>query len=269
MIRRPRSGMVLVATIAIVSLIAILAVATLSLTSRLKQGSSLSLRGARLDAAVAFGLGSVIPEWRPRSIGSSTVGGTLEFGIDVPAVPIAVRVTVTRLTTEIFWAVAEARAIDGSVRRENLILRLRMPNAVSVVAGDSSNVAQLGPIVIDSIAATADFTLPNGAIWSAANGVIHAEGDLTIDGGAAEGILIVEGKLTIVGALNYSGLIIARGGIHASGAGATLTGAYRVSAEPISLDGLTVNRSAIAVQAVLAKSLMPKPVAGRGWAEMY
>ncbi|MEO5568305.1 MAG: hypothetical protein ABIR92_07420 [Gemmatimonadaceae bacterium] len=266
---RPRTGMAIVTAIAIVSLIAILAVATLSLTSGLQQRSVLALRDAQLDGAASYGLASVLLEWRSRSLGSSAVGATREFAVVVTGSPMVATAHVTRVSPEIFWAVVEARATDGSTRRENLILRRQMPNADSVVGEDSSNVTRLGRIAIDAIAGAADFILPAGASWVAGSGVVHARGDLTIEGGTGEGILIVEGRLAIVGPLEYSGLIIARGGIEASGGGATLTGSFRVSGGPPSIIGLTVIRSAIAVQDVMSKGLMPRPVAGRRWAELY
>lgn len=261
--------MVIVTAIAIMSLIAILAVATLSLTSRLQQRSMLAVRDVQLDGAASFGLASVLLEWRSRSLGSSPVGSTREFAGDVAGSPISVTVYVTRLSGEIFWAVAEARALDGSIRRENLILRQRMPDADLIVGEDSSNVARLGTVAIDSIARTADFTLPAGASWFARSGVVHALGDLAVEGGGGEGILIVEGRLSIVGPFDYYGLIIARGGIHASEGGARLTGSFRVSGGPPPMVGLMVNRSVSAVQNVMSKGLMPRAVDGRRWAELY
>lgn len=265
---RPRTGMAIVTAIALVSLIAILAVATLSLTSGLQQRSVLAVRDVQLDGAASYGLAAVLLEWRSRSLGTSAVGATREFAVVVAGSPISVTAYVTRISREIFWTVVEARATDGSTRRENLILRRQVPHADSVIEEDSSNVTRLGTVAIDSIAGTADFTLPAGASWFARSGVVHARGDLALEGVSAEGILIVEGRLSIVGPLDYYGIIIARGGIEASG-GANLTGAFRVSGGPPSMIGLTVNRSAITVQNVMANGLMPRTVAGRRWAELY
>lgn len=265
---RPRHGLAIVTAIALVSLIAILAVAILSLTSRVKQRSSLALRDVQLDGAASFGLSAILLEWRSRSLGGPAVGSTGEFMVVVPGSPVSVTAYVTRISREILWGVAEARAADGSSRRENLILRQPIPDIDSVVAEDSSNVTMLGALAIDSIARTADFTMPAGAAWVARGGVVHALGDLTIEGGDGEGILIVEGRLSIVGPLDYYGLIIARGGIAASG-GARLTGCYRASGGPPSMVGLMVTPSVVAVQTVLSKVLVPRPVAGRRWADLY
>lgn len=261
--------MAIVIVMALVSLIAILAVATLSLTSRLQQRSVVAVRDVQLDGAASHGLASVILEWRSRSLGSSSVGATREFSVVVAGSPISVTAYVTRVSREIFWTVAEARSADGSTRRENLIFRQRMPDADSIVGEDSSNVTRLGTVAIDSIAGTADLTLQAGASWFARSGVVHALGDLSVEGGGGEGILIVEGRLSIVGPLDYYGLIIARGGIMASGNSATLTGSFRVSGEPSLMPGLVVNRSALAVQTVMSKGLIPRAVAGRRWAELY
>lgn len=266
---RRRKGMALVAVITIVSLIAILAVATLSLSGRTGQIGELAVRDARLDAAAGFGVGSVLMEWRSRALGQLGVGSTSEFAIPVPEIPVSTTVALTRLSPEVFWVVATARSLDGSVRRENLVLRLRVPNADSLLAADSSNVVTVGRIGIDSIAATADLRLERGVVWSAMSGVVHAAGDLIIDGGIASGILIVEGKLTIAGPLRYAGLIVARGGIQITTQSARVSGAIRMIGQPVSLGDLDWDRSALTLQTVLSNSLTPSPVAGRRWAEMY
>src|SRR6478609_1794032 len=100
---RNRSGMILVATIAIVSLIAILAVATLALSGRVEQTSTLTLREASLASAAAYGVASVAQEWRSRSIGQMSVGTTREFEVTMPAIPATVRAAVTRISAEVFW----------------------------------------------------------------------------------------------------------------------------------------------------------------------
>ena len=158
--KRPRRGMALAVTIGVVSLVAILAVATLSLGGRLVQTSSLGLRDVRLDAGAAFGLSSATDEWRQRQLGRLAVGATAAFDAKPEGVPISVGVTVTRISHDLFWVVAEAT--DGGVfRRENLVLRSPLPDTASLV-GDSANVITLGFIAIDSIAATADTRLPSG-----------------------------------------------------------------------------------------------------------
>lgn len=264
-----RKGMALVATIAVVSLVAILGVATLSLSSRLRQGSSLSLRAAHSDAAVVFGLGSAIAEWRPRSLGQLAVGATQRFSIEAPGMPVGVIVSVTRVDAEIFWTVAEVTASDGSTRREHLLLRASRPRADVVTSADSSNVGDLDGLAIDSLASGADVLLPSGASWVAADGVVHAAGDLFVAGGSATGILIVEGRLFVTPAFVYSGIVVARGGIEASGAGNSLSGAVRVSGSSPLAGTAAVNRSVPDVEVVLAKYVRPRPVAGRAWSELY
>lgn len=263
-----RDGMALVATIAVVSLVAILGVATLSLSSRLKQGNSLSLRTAHSDAAAMFGLGSAVAEWRPRSLGELSIGATRRFAVET-GMPVGVVVSVTRVDAEIFWVVAEVTASDGSMRRENMLLRVRRPRADVVASADSSNVSDLDGLSIDSLADAADVSVPAGASWVPVDGVVHAPGDLFVAGGSATGILIVEGRLFLTAAFVYSGIVVARGGIDASGAGSSLRGSVRVSGG-VPLSGtLAFIRSVPDVEVVLAKSLRPRPVAGRSWSELY
>ena len=264
-----RDGMALVATIAVVSLVAILGVATLSLSSRLKQGSSLSLRTAQSDAAAMFGLGSAIAEWRLRSLGELAMGATQRFAVETPGMPVGVVVSVTRVDAEIFWAVAEVTASDGSMRRENLLLRVRRPRADVVTSADSSNVSDLDGLSIDSLANAADLSVPAGASWVPVDGVVHAAGDLFVAGGSATGILIVEGRLFITPAFVYSGIVVARGGIEASGAGNSLRGSVRVSGDMPLSGTATLARSVPDVEVVLAKAIRPRRVAGRAWSELY
>jgi hypothetical protein len=55
--------------------------------------------------------------------------------------------------------------------------------------------------------------------------IISAAGDLRIDGGRGQGILYVGGRLQIVGPFEFSGVIIASGGVETSGDEVLLSGA--------------------------------------------
>lgn len=257
--------MALAMTIGTVSLIAILAVATLSLAARLVQDSSLGIRDAGLDAAAGFGLATVIDEWRPRSIGTLAVGASIAFPVVVSGVPASVTVSVTRVGADVFWVATEAAGAGGAVRRENLILRRRMPDPQALLAEDSTKVGALGFLAVDSIAATADVLLA-GAVLSAPSGLVHALGNVTIVGGKGAGILLVDGVLTIAGPLQYEGIIVATGGVSVTTVGVSITGLVRASTFQ---GGVPWSRSAVTVQSVLAQSLTPLAVAGRRWAELY
>lgn len=261
-----RLGMALAATLGVLSLISILAVATLSLSGRRLQGSSLTVRDVRLDGAAGFGLTVVGQEWRSRRLGLLAPGSSAELPATGIGVPATVVVTVTRIGADLFWVVSRATGADGSARRENLVLRARVPDPVAVLAEDSSNVAGLAFLVIDSIAATADIVLSSGTQATVPTGVVRASGDLTLTGGSGEGILIVEGRLAITGPLYYRGIIISRGGISLATGGVVVSGLIR-SVETVG--GIAFEPSVSAVQDVLAQSLTPFAVAGRRWAEIY
>jgi len=265
---QPRSGMALAVTIGVVSLIAVLAVATLSLTGQLQQTSTLAMRDARLDAGAAFGLATLVDQWRARQVGRLAIGSSTSFSEPVSGVPISVRVTVTRIGPEIFWVVADATS--GSARRsENVILRSRVPPGSSLLAEDSTNVTSLGPISVDSLAATAQVQAPSGAILTSPAGVIHVRGDATLLGGSGSGILIVDGRLFISAPLSYEGIIITKGGISATGPGVHVTGMIRAAGSPRLAGTLGVTPDGAVVQDVMVQSVTPSPVAGRRWAELY
>ena len=260
--------MALAITVGVVSLIAILAVATLSLAGRLVQTSTLSLRDAHLDAGAAFGLSAVSDQWRERHLGRLAIGASSSFDISWARVPVAVKVTVTRVAAEVYWVAAEAKSQDGAVRRENLILRARVPGATTLI-GDSANVETLGFVIIDSMAVAADLQLPAGSIVSPQDGVIHIKGDATLAGGTGSGVLVVEGRLTVTGPLSYEGVVVARGGISIVVPGVTITGIVRAAGAPSVQGNMTLIESGEAVQGVLLQALRPRPVTGRRWAELH
>jgi hypothetical protein len=258
--------MALAATIAIVSLIALLAVTTLSLTTRLVQESALEFRDARLEATASYGLASVAPEWQAQGIGGIAVGATIAVAVPDPGNGVSLGVEVTRIDAATFWTVSTATATDGSVRRQNLIVRIRLPDADLLAADDSTNVLTVGGVPVDSIAAEAAASLSPGATWLAADGIIHALGDLEITGGSATGVLIVEGELTVSGPLTYSGIIIVKNGLRVTST-AGITGILRLSGA--SSGDVLVSTSPDVAQAVLRKALTPQPVRGRAWGEMF
>jgi hypothetical protein len=95
------------------------------------------------------------------------------------------------------------------------------------------------------------------------------KGDATVSGAAGEGILIVDGRLVIIGAVTYSGVIVARDGVISSGPGLTILGMIRAAGDPPLSGPIQLTRSEAAVQGVLSKALTPTAVAGRRWAEMH
>lgn len=266
---RARQGMALVVTIGVVSLVAILAVATLSLGGRAVQGSALGIRDARLDAATEYWLLAAVDQWRQHRTGQLGVGSSTSFSVAVSGIPVGVTVTTTRISLELFWVVAEAAGGGGAFRRENLIVRVRVPDARMVIAEDPVGVANIGFLAVDSIAATADASYDGGVVLASPAGVVHVNGNATVLGGSGEGILIVEGRLAIVGPFSFSGVIVARGGISVAGPGVTITGMIRAAGAPPIAGSLTLNTNATVVQDVLIQGVTPTVVKGRRWAELF
>ena len=264
---RLRRGMALAVTIGVVSLIAILAVATLSLAGRLMQTSTMGIRDARLDAGAAFGLAAATVQWRGRHLGRLAIGSSATFDATPPGVEIAVSVVVTRIASEVFWVTAEAATSGGAMRRESVVLRTHIPEASTLLAEDSTNVSTLGFLSIDSLAGVADQRLAAGTILPIGDGIIHVTGDATVTGGSGRGVLIVDGRLTITGPLSYEGVIIARRGVSIVVPGVTLTGIVRAAGAPPIAGNLTRIEAGSAAQSVLLQGLTPRPVRGRRWSE--
>jgi len=264
---RVRRGMALAVTIGVVSLIAILAVATLSLAGRLMQTSTMGLRDARLDAGAAFGLAAATDQWRERHLGGLAIGLSSTFDATPPGAEISVSVVVTRVAFDVFWVSAEAVSLGGAMRGETIVLRARAPDGSTLLAEDSTNVSTLGFLIVDSLAAVADEKLTAGTSFSIRDGIIHVAGDATLTGGTGTGALIVDGRLTITGPLSYEGVIVARGGVSIVVPGVTVTGIIRAGGTPPISGNMTLIEAGAAAQSVLLQGLTPRPVRGRRWSE--
>jgi hypothetical protein len=107
--------------------------------------------------------------------------------------------------------------------------------------------------------------------------IIYRNGDLSMSGaGAGQGILLVEGNLTIQGQIQFFGPIIASGSVRIRGTGSDnvkLIGgviANMVDIDDSQLTGnATVLYSSCAVMRALKGSALVKPVAERGWVQLY
>jgi hypothetical protein len=146
----------------------------------------------------------------------------------------------------------------------------------SAAAGDSSAMLHIGGLAVEDLVSAPDVTLDPGTITETPNGVVHATGDLVLTGGSGGGTLVVEGKLTVAGPVKFSGVLVVRGGVEMTAGGAELTGMIRFPpgtggmAATIHLDrSLVFQPRACAAAAALAGGLLPRPVRGRRWAELY
>jgi hypothetical protein len=137
---------------------------------------------------------------------------------------------------------------------------------------DTSNVA-VSAAALDS----ATFYLAARQLTALRDGgqLIRVLGDTTISGGSLDGILIVDGALTISGPYTATGVIVARGPIDATRGAFSLTGALmsyapKDSGVPtIKFSGVTIRYSMCAVDRALRRTLIPRPVVQRSWAELF
>src|SRR5437868_6696054 len=119
-----RPGFALIAMLAVLTLLSVLAMTTLSLTTRLQQSATLFERDLALSAAAAAAIAAPIRGWRQSGYASMTIGDTRIIEV---AAALPTRASITRLGAELFWIVGEATAVDGTRRRENLVVRLTLP----------------------------------------------------------------------------------------------------------------------------------------------
>ena len=105
--------------------------------------------------------------------------------------------------------------------------------------------------------------------------IIHAKGDLHVSGGQGQGILLVDGNLTLSGKFWFSGLVIVRGTMQTTGAGAGVLGA--VMAANIQLDddasstlgNSYVQWSSCSLMQALINTSPPSQAKERGWVEVF
>ena len=93
-------------------------------------------------------------------------------------------------------------------------------------------------------------------------------------GGRGQGILLIEGDFEVNGGFEYTGLIIAKGGIKITGNGNKITGA--LMARDVAIDdqnsisgNTTLQYSSCAVAKALAESAQVLPFRQRSWAQLY
>ena len=104
--------------------------------------------------------------------------------------------------------------------------------------------------------------------------IIHITGNASLTTGSGQGILLVDGDLTMAGNFTFTGMIIARGAVKASGGANTVTGAIMAASVDIgytiALTGAAnVQYSSCALQSVLAASSTLAVAKGRAWVNLY
>jgi hypothetical protein len=112
--------------------------------------------------------------------------------------------------------------------------------------------------------------------------LVHARGDLTIQGGRGQGVLLVDGRLVIAGPFTYSGQIVVRRGIETRADAISLTGgvsAWRatsdssrtraVNTDVVLTHGTSLRYSRCDVAHGMASWLQPRAVHARAWTELF
>jgi hypothetical protein len=107
--------------------------------------------------------------------------------------------------------------------------------------------------------------------------IIYHYGDLSISGsGEGQGILLVEGNLSVQGRIDFYGPVIVTGEVDVRGTGSDDVKFYGgILAQNVALDdnrlagNATVNYSSCAIHRALRGSALVKPLAERGWMQLY
>jgi hypothetical protein len=137
----------------------------------------------------------------------------------------------------------------------------------------------MAPVALAGVCQTAlttnwgDPTRPGGACATYMP-IIHFTGDVKLTTGTGQGIILVDGDLTESGNFTFTGIIIARGTVRASGSGNAVTGMIMAAAvdlgDAVTLSGSTsLQYSSCAVQQVLSTTSPLVAAKGRGWVNLY
>jgi hypothetical protein len=112
----------------------------------------------------------------------------------------------------------------------------------------------------------------NGGLCTSYYPVIHAPGDLIIDGGRGQGLLLVDGDLTLQGGFEFFGVVLVRGGLLSGPGGARVTGTVSIAAQGATesvLGGIAIDFSRCAARKAVLGVALPVPVAERSWHEVF
>lgn len=158
------------------------------------------------------------------------------------------------------------------------------PDAPDVVLAPGASLSSSAGIRAETQAAASDsatylLTARQVALLRNKPGVLVVDGDTTIASGNLEGILIVLGTLTVGGPLSVTGLVVARGGVHGTAPGLSVTGALLAFDAPgsasdsargaVSLGDATIRYSPCVVARALRRAAPPVPLRHRGWSELF
>lgn len=112
----------------------------------------------------------------------------------------------------------------------------------------------------------------NGGACTSFYPVVHAPGDLLIDGGRGQGMLLVDGDLTVQGGFEFFGAVLVRGALRGGRGGARITGVVSMvmqgATEPL-LDEIAVYFSRCAARKALLDIARPVPLKEQSWYEVF
>lgn len=115
-------------------------------------------------------------------------------------------------------------------------------------------------------------TRSNGGPCTSYFPVMHAPGDLIIDGGRGQGLLLVDGDLILQGGLEFFGVVMVRGSLLGGPGGARIVGvgsmAGQGATQPV-LEGLAIELSRCVARKALLGIALPVPLTERSWYQAF
>lgn len=101
--------------------------------------------------------------------------------------------------------------------------------------------------------------------------IIHTSGDIVVTAGRGQGLLLVDGRLRIEGPFVFYGVIVAGGGVEATGTSVSVYGMVLSGSANGVRWGASgrVQRSTCAVAHALAAASRPSTIRSRGWSELF
>ncbi len=103
--------------------------------------------------------------------------------------------------------------------------------------------------------------------------ILHAPGDVKLNGGRGQGTLLVEGDLELAGGVEFYGPVIVKGRVKSTGTGGHINGgimAGQVDLDPSTFSGNSLAQfSSCAIMRALQAAATARPLGERAWTHVY
>ncbi len=282
-----RPGVALITTLGMTMLLGLLIAGAVAANTLAHRATAAQLDQAPLVAALDVAAAQALAAADSLHLAELEPGSSSAFDIVVSSsAHTRVSATVTAIGLGILWIALDARSLADTTHRRRAGLIARFPLAgvippAPVISQDSATISTDTSVGVDTSCGSSsvtshrssDSTTVYDAEWqrqllASATGVWRVGRDTTVGAVSYEGILIADGDLTIDGSAELRGLVIAHGRLQVRG-GARVTGALVSQYAGVEISASQIRYSPCLVGRVLRRAASARTVHGRSWAELF